>query len=236
MLFRSLESDKSCVIVGYFQNLVDVCKVIGFLEILDGLYDISTYEDSRYFQHLIYFEKGKAPSADELSEILLQVDGGKVMFSGFQTGEYYIGSAFLDTVETAADAVMSVFFSITAIVIALLLVMLIKLKLLRERRNYAVYKALGYTSWDIMLQIAMSMLTLGIIGSIIGSLIGALTTSPILSLFGKYIGAGHFAFIIPWGYTVCIVLFISLLICAVSMLCAIPVRKINPAKHLRERG
>ncbi len=233
---EALESDKSCVIVGYFQNLVDVCKVIGFLEILDGLYDISTYEDSRYFQHLIYFEKGKAPSADELSEILLQVDGGKVMFSGFQTGEYYIGSAFLDTVETAADAVMSVFFSITAIVIALLLVMLIKLKLLRERRNYAVYKALGYTSWDIMLQIAMSMLTLGIIGSIIGSLIGALTTSPILSLFGKYIGAGHFAFIIPWGYTVCIVLFISLLICAVSMLCAIPVRKINPAKHLRERG
>ncbi|MDE7348599.1 MAG: ABC transporter permease [Clostridia bacterium] len=229
-------SDKSCVIVGYFQNLLDMCKVVGFLEILDELYDIPTLEESRYVQHLIYFEKGKAPNIDELREILMQVDGGKVMFNGFQTGEDYIGRAFLNTVETAADAVMSVFFSITAIVIALLLVMLIKLKLLRERRNYAVYKALGYTSFGIMLQIATSMLLLGLVGSIIGALIGSLTTSPILSLFGKYIGAGHFAFIIPWGYTVCVVLFICALICAVSMLCAIPVRKINPAKHLRERG
>ncbi|MDE6605202.1 MAG: ABC transporter permease [Clostridia bacterium] len=232
----TLKSDKSCVIVGYFQNLLDMCKVMGFLEILYELYDIPTLEDSKYVRHLIYFEKGKAPDIDELREILMQVDGGKVMFNGFQSGEDYIGSAFLNTVETAADAVMSVFFSITAIVIALLLIMLIKLKLLRERRNYAVYKALGYTSLDIMLQIATSMLLLGLVGSIIGALIGALTTSPILSLFGKYIGAGHFAFIIPWGYTVCVVLFICVLICAVSMLCAIPVRKINPAKHLRERG
>ena len=87
---------------------------------------------------------------------------GNVKFHGFQSGEFYIGSMFLNTVETAADAVMSVFFSITAIVIALLLVMLIKLKLLRERRYYAVYKALGFTSLGIMLQIVTAMLLLGI--------------------------------------------------------------------------
>ena len=61
------------------------------------------------------------------------------------------------------------FFSITAIVIALLLVILIKLKLLRERRNYAVYKALGFTSLGIMLQIVTAMLLLGILGSAAGA-------------------------------------------------------------------
>lgn len=232
----TLKSDKSLVIVGYFQNLVDNSRVIGFLDILDELYDIDTLDEARYTQHLIYFEKGKAPSIDELGDMLREVDGGKVMFNGFQTGEQYIGSAFLNTVETAADAVMSVFFSVTAIVIALLLVMLIKLKILREKRNYAIYKALGFTSFEVMAQIATAMVILGIIGSIIGALIGALTTSPILSLFGKYIGAGHFAFVIPWGYTVGVVAFLTLLICAVSLLCAVPVRKIAPASLLRDRG
>ena len=230
-----LESDKSCVIVGYFQNLVDYCKIIGFLDILDELYDFENLEDEIYTQHLIYFEKGKAPSNQELSSMLWAIDGN-VKFHGFQSGAFYIGSMFLNTVETAADAVMSVFFSITAIVIALLLVMLIKLKLLRERRNYAVYKALGFTSLGIMLQIATAMLLLGILGSAAGALTGALTTSQILSMFGKYIGAGHFAFIVPWGYIAGVVLFIAILICAVSMLCAIPVRRIAPASLLRERG
>ena len=233
---NTLESDKSLVIVGYFQNLVDNCRVIGFLDILDELYDIDNLENYIYTPHLIYFEKGKAPSIDELGDMLREIDGGKVIFNGFQTGQQCLEGTFLNTVETAADAVMSVFFSITAIVIALLLVMLIKLKLLRERRNYAVYKALGYTSFGVMLQIVTAMLLLGIVGSAVGALIGALMTSPTLSLFGKYIGAGSFAFIVPWGYVICIVVFISALISLVSMLCAIPVRKIAPAKLLRERG
>lgn len=231
----SVVSDKSCVIVGYFQNLVNNNRIIGFLDIVDELLDKNNSVDAKYFQHMIYFEKGKAPSASELSNMLWAIDGN-VKFYGFQTGKNYLDSMFLNTVETASEAVMSVFVSVTAIVIALLLIMLIKLKLLRERRNYAVYKALGYTSIGIMSQIATAMVLLGLIGSLIGALTGALTTSPILSMFGKYIGAGHFAFAVPWGYIVCIVLFISILICAVSMLCTIPVRKINPSSLLRERG
>ena len=222
--------ERSLVIVGSFQNLLDNARFMGYLDILE--YDL----DLNKCTHLIYFEKGKAPTMDELARVLTQVAGGPVQYNGFETGEFRIQSSILDTVGTAADAVMSVFFSITAIVIALLLVMLVRLKLLRERRNYAIYKALGYTTAGIMTQIAVAMIILGAIGSIIGAFVGALTTSPLLSLFGGFIGAGHFDFAIPWGYTVGIVFGITLLIYCVSMLCALPVRKIAPAERLRERS
>lgn len=110
-----------------------------------------------------------------------------------------------------------------------LLIMIIKLKLLREKRHYAIYKALGYTTVDIMTQIAISMVILGAIGSLVGALVGAITTSPILSLFGGYIGAGHLDFVIPWGFTVAIIFGICALVYLVSMLCAISVRRIRPA-------
>ena len=230
----SLKSEKSLVIVGSFQNLLDNAKFMGYLDIIDELYDLDEYWHKA--THLIYFEKGKAPTTRDINYILGQVTDQPVQYNGFTTGEYMIHSSILDTVGTAADAVMSVFFSITAIVIALLLVMLVRLKLLRERRNYAIYKALGYTTAGIMSQIAVAMIILGAIGSIIGAFVGAVTTSPMLSLFGGFIGAGHFDFAIPWGYTVGIVFGITLLIYCVSMLCALPVRKIAPAQCLRERS
>ena len=159
-----------------------------------------------------------------------------IKYNGFQQGINMVKNQFLNTVETAADAVMSVFIAITAIVISLLLVMLIKLKLLREKRDYAIYKALGYTTPNIMTQIAIAMVILGVVGSLFGSIIGALLTSPILSLAGNIIGIGKFAFIVPWGYIVAIIFAIPLLVYLVSMLCAVPVKKIAPATLLRERG
>lgn len=227
-------SDKHLVIVGSFQNILDNARFMGYIDILDEMEDLEEYWHKG--DHLIYFEKGKVPTSGDINQVLREVAGGNVQFNGFQTGRGRLKMSILDMVGTAADAVMSVFFAITAILIALLLVMLVKLKLMRERRNYAIYKALGYTTIGIMSQIAVAMIILGAIGSVIGAIVGAVATSPLLSLFGGYIGAGHFAFKIPWGYTVGIVFGITLLIYLVSMLCALPVKKITPATHLRERN
>ena len=187
----------------------------------------------RYF----YFEKGKVPTSSQIYQHLMKTfNVDTINFRGFYTGRSLIEDTFLRTVETAADAVMAVFISITALVICLLLVMLIRLKLLREKRDYAIYKALGYTTTNIMTQIAIAMVILGLLGSLVGAIVGGLVTTPLLSLAGSIIGVGRFAFVIPWGYIVGIIFAIPLLIYIVSMLCAIPVKKIAPATLLRERG
>ena len=228
------EIKKECVIVGFFQSIINHGQFLGKIELL-SFYFTEEYEknSTRYF----YFEKGKVPTSNEINEYLLNTfDEKYIKYNGFQQGINMVKNQFLNTVETAADAVMSVFIAITAIVISLLLVMLIKLKLLREKRDYAIYKALGYTTPNIMTQIAIAMVILGVVGSLFGSIIGALLTSPILSLAGNIIGIGKFAFIVPWGYIVAIIFAIPLLVYLVSMLCAVPVKKIAPATLLRERG
>ena len=223
------------VIVGYFQSIANANSYICFI---DSVPDFGSYfgNFARLARHW-YFEDGKVPTDMEIvNHIKKTLNIDTISFRGFMEGRYEVEKSFLSTVETAADAVMAVFVSVTAIVISLLLVMLIKLKLLREKRDYAIYKAIGYTTPNIMTQIAVAMVILGVIGSLVGAIVGGLITTPLLSLAGSIIGVGRFAFVIPWGYIVAIIFAIPLLIYLVSMLCAVPVRKIAPATLLRERG
>ena len=223
------------VIVGYFQSIANANSYICYI---DSIPDFGSYFGNfarlpRYW----YFKDGKVPTDKEIvNHIKTTLCIDAINFRGFMEGRYDVEKSFLSTVETAADAVMAVFVSVTAIVISLLLVMLIKLKLLREKRVYAIYKALGYTTPNIMTQIAVAMVILGLLGSLVGAIVGGLVTTPLLSLAGSIIGVGRFAFVIPWGYIVGIIFAIPLLIYIVSMLCAIPVKKIAPATLLRERG
>lgn len=225
---------KQCVVVGYFQSLFANCHLMGYWDLIS---QFVSEEEINNANRLFYFEKGKVPSYEDIRKVLQAVNNETdIDFAGFMTGRARLGNMILNTVEQAADAVMSVFISITVIIISLLLVMLVKLKLLREKRNYAICKAIGYTTPQIMMQIAVAMVILGVIGSLVGSIVGALITSPMLSAMGSFIGAGHFAFTIPWGYVVAIIFLVTLLIYAVSMLCALPVKRISPATLLRERG
>lgn len=232
--FGKEEVKKECVVVGYFQSLFEGSQYMGYLDLMkEFIYPEKITDLARFF----YFEQGKVPSYNDIIDALKRVNNDEnINFGAFMTGKARLDNMILSTVETAADAVMSVFMSVTAIIISLLLVMLIKLKLLREKRNYAIYKAIGYTTPNIMAQIAVAMVILGVIGSLIGSIVGGLITTPILSLVGGLIGVGKFTFVIPWGYIVAIILLMPLLIYAISMLCAIPVKKIAPATLLRERG
>ena len=226
--------EKQCVIVGYYQSIVNQGSFMGLFDLISFYFDEEYLSKwSRYF----YFEEGKVPTAVEINRhIMTTLNIDDIKHKGFMQGIDMVKSRFLNTIETAADAVMALFISVTAIVITLLLVMLIRLKILRERRNYAICKAIGYTTPNIMTQIAVAMVILSVIGSVVGAIIGGLVTTPMLSLVGGIIGIGKFAFIIPWGYIVGIFFGIPLLTYLVSMLCAVPVRKIAPATLLRERG
>ncbi len=225
--------EKECVIVGYYQSLFENCNYMAYYDLVKEYIKVDTNNWQRFF----YFKKGQTPSIEDIKAVLKTVNNeSEINFGGFITGRARLENMILNTVESTAEAVMIVFMSITAIIISLLLIMLIWLKILRERRNYAVYKALGYTTTNIMTQIAVAMVILSVIGSVVGAIVGGLVTTPILSLVGGIIGIGKFAFVIPWGYIVGIFFGIPLLTYLVSMLCAVPVRKIIPATSLRERG
>lgn len=122
----------------------------------------------------------------------------------------------------------SVMGAVVAFVIALVLVLLVTTQLIREKRQLAIYKALGYTTRQLILQITMSYLPVFFIGTLLGCAVAFVGAAPsvVLSLtaFGIqkfnmdlsiYVMLSIIAVIIVWSELIIIV-------------CSAKVRKITP--------
>lgn len=74
--------------------------------------------------------------------------------------------------------------AVIVIVIALVLVLLVKTQLMRQTRQLAIYKALGYTTGQLILQITMSYIPIFLVGSLLGCVVAfvGITPTMILSL------------------------------------------------------
>lgn len=229
------DTSVDCLIVGLTQKIGQDSWCYGLVSLLDSLGNHYTN-----FSRAIYFEKGYVPESQEINKLLINYKKslgleGNFKFNGFMTGEGKLRDEILNVVEPACDAIVGAIIAISAIVIAVLLAMLIKLKVLREKRRYALYKALGYTGIQIMSQISVTMLVLSLIGSIAGGLLGGLLSAPFLSLIGSFLGLVSMNFTVNVGYIVLVVVMINVLVYAFSMLFSLGIRRIRPATMLKER-
>ena len=86
---------------------------------------------------------------------------------------------------------------ISVVVIALILYLLIKSLVYHKRKDYGIYKALGYTSGSLMLQTALSFMP-AIIASVVCFSIGSyFVANPYMSTFMRAFGLMKVNFDIP---------------------------------------
>ena len=105
------------------------------------------------------------------------------------------------SISTMMLILMSV---ISVVVIALILFLLIKSLVYHKRKDYGIYKALGYTSGSLMLQTALSFMP-AVIASIIAFSIGSYYgANPYMSTFMRAFGLMKCNFDIPVGGVVII--------------------------------
>ena len=113
-------------------------------------------------------------------------------------------------------------------VIALILVLLVKTQLIRQTRQLAIYKALGYTTSQLIWQITMSYIPIFLIGSLLGcgvAFIGITPTMVVsLSAFGIKSFAMDISLVAMLGIVVTIVMWSEIII----ILCSAKIRKITP--------
>jgi putative ABC transport system permease protein len=116
---------------------------------------------------------------------------------------------------------------ITGLFIYITLYLIIKAKIQRQKKEFGIQKAIGYTTIQLMFQTSLSFLPIVLIGSIIGSILGSVYINPMISILFRQIGIMKTAFIIPplWIGIVCIG--ICLLSFAVSMFVSWRIRKIS---------
>jgi len=104
--------------------------------------------------------------------------------------EEHIGNnigAYVEGINWGTKAIMIV----SVIIIMIIIAMLIKNQLVQQRLDLGIYKGLGYTTKELMLQITLSLMPAIIIGVICGSLLAIWGSPTILSGAFRVVGVTH---------------------------------------------
>lgn len=127
----------------------------------------------------------------------------------------------------AVFAVMVMILSITVLVVALILYLVIKTMILKRKKEFGILKSMGYTSFQLMTQTVLSFIPVVVTGVIAGGLLGCLYTNSMLTLL--FSGAGihnvQFTVKVPMILLLCIGLVAAAYL--VSMLVASRIRRIT---------
>ena len=136
-------------------------------------------------------------NTDEVNRILEECED-KYGSHIINTMNFYkmIGGA-MTTFQGISVMMLIVMCSISVVVIALILFLLIKSLVYHKRKDYGIYKALGYTSGSLMLQTAMSFMPSVIASAIVFSIVSYNVANPYISLFMRSFGIMKCDFAIP---------------------------------------
>ena len=123
---------------------------------------------------------------------------------------------------------------ITGCIVALVLYLITKAQIVSNRTSYGIQKAIGYTTKQIRLQLAMSYVPVLLIGSLLGAIASKVLTNPLISKLFQSFGVMRMEFNIP----VAILLFLGILITLfgfmIAMLVSGRIKKISTIQLIRE--
>ena len=119
---------------------------------------------------------------------------------------------------------------ITVITVVLILLLLIKIKIIKEQKQYGIYKALGYTTSQLILQVSYSYLPVILLGGLMGLALGVLLSNPITRILLSSNGIRKVNFIMPYQYIVFIPIGIILVSTVTILLSSLKIRNIAPTE------
>lgn len=140
----------------------------------------------------------------------------------------------LSSVKAAMAILCVVFVVITVVIVTLTIILLVKTKITREWKQYGVYKALGFTTGELIVQIQMSSLPVFLTGSIIGAVLSVYLLNPLVQTCLSSAGIVQSDLTVHAQWLVLSVVIIMAVSTGVSFLCAYRVRKVEPVKMLTE--
>jgi putative ABC transport system permease protein len=182
------------------------------------------------------------------SEFIVYVRDGvdiKAFVRSVQTAEEDIFDTILITHEyiaTILDDMGGVFtaaaagvLAITVFVIVLTLYMIIKTTILRRQRELGIQKAVGFTTWQLMNQIALNMTPVILAGVLTGSVAGCFGLNPLVAALMNGMGIAKVNLPAPLEQIIFVCIALVILAYAVSMLIAWRIRKISAYALINER-
>ena len=145
-----------------------------------------------------------------------------------------IADESLSIVTLAMELMCTLFVVITIVVVFLVVFLIIRTKVVIDKKNNGIYKALGYTTKNLMVQTTMSNLPVIFIGAVAGAIISIFGTGPLTKLCLAFCGIEKCEMTILPIYLIGTVIGITLVAWAVAMAVSARIRKVEPVKLLTE--
>lgn len=133
----------------------------------------------------------------------------------------------LDSMGEMFAAVAYGILAVTVFVVILTLYMVIKTTILRRRRELGIQKAVGFTTLQLMNQIALNMTPVILLGVFAGAATGCFGFNPLMSALTSSMGIAKLDLPIPLDQIIRACIILVILAYAVSMLIAWRIRKIS---------
>ncbi len=162
----------------------------------------------------------------------------KDYFSAYPDIEFSDSTNALETILTPVSSGIEmlciVFGSSTIFVVILVVLLLVKTRLLRERRTYGIHKALGFTTGQLMFSTMMADIPIIILGAAAGTAAAHLMADSIVELCLSFCGIKQgnmymnplFDFLIVLGITVTAIL--------AESIASLKIRKMEPVRLIAE--
>lgn len=166
---------------------------------------------------------------EKIESLLLEkYNGIKIMDSEKMMGD------MLSSVSAAMKLICILFVCITVFVVYMVVMLLIKTKVVRERKNYGVYKALGFTTKQLMAQAVMSNLPLIVIGALFGIIGSVYLTEYLVMICLSFAGIRSCSMVVNsiWLFLTFVGITVIALIVAICF--SLQIRKVEPAKMLMD--
>lgn len=123
---------------------------------------------------------------------------------------------------------------LSAIIIAFVLYLLVRTMLNNKKRDYGILKALGFTTGQLILQTALSLMPAIIFSAALGLVLSSFIINPLLSLFFSTIGIIKCSFAVPVGFITAAGTWLVLFTFGMACFLSLKVRKITPKALLLE--
>lgn len=192
--------------------LNDGYETIAFIKKLEHIYPVLAPEEKVDTSDMTPRQRAQQRAEERITKLLSMYDVDSADYSLSVNGEVVLSGSSVNykinkidnmellietSVGTFAEMVAMVVFAIlisTLFIIGLILVLVIRYMILRQRQEFGIMKAVGYTSSQIRMQIAFGFLPISAIGIAGGCILAGTTMNSVFTVLLQPMGVSKLAF------------------------------------------
>lgn len=210
--------EKDYIVTGIFQCI----QINGRDGLLTTAGIRSVMPDFKFTEFIVYVKDGV--NVNDFAERVQSTN--EDIFDSILLTQEYIGN-ILDNMSGIFIAIAAGVLAVTVFVVILTLYMVVKTTILRKRRELGIQKSVGFTTWQLMNQIALNMTPVILFGVLAGAVAGCFVLNPLVVLLMSGMGVAKINFPAPLDQIIMVCVSLAVLAYAVSLLIALRIRKIS---------